>query len=138
MVFLCCASQASSGDSALSFVRAAVVVVLSSSLAQRLELSAGVPLVESWRKDMLSVAQRRATVAESALRHRLASADIDVDGVTSLPPFSHRCSSSDVVPIMSSDVLREEFEVQQLKFCMVIEIFSLECLHPGPRVHLPN
>ena len=45
------------------------------------------PFVESWRNGALPVAQRRATVAENALRHCLASADIDVDGVTGVPLF---------------------------------------------------
>ena len=87
IVFLCCASHASSGDCALSFVLAAVVLVLSSSLVQRREPSARVSLVESWRNDTLPIAQRGATVAESALKHFLASADIDVDGVTGVPMF---------------------------------------------------
>lgn len=39
---------------------------------------------------------------------------------------------------MSSEVLREEFEVQQLGLYMVLEIFSPECPHLGLGVHLPN
>ena len=85
MVLLCWASQASSGDHAVTFVRAMVALVVSSSLAQR-GTSTGVSLVESWRNNALPGAQRRATVAESALKHCLASTDIDVDGVTGVPP----------------------------------------------------
>jgi len=87
MLFLCWASQASSGDCAVSFVRAMVAWVVSSSLSQMKGSSAGVSLVESWRNDTLPGAQRRATVAESALKHCLASVDIDVDVVAGVPLF---------------------------------------------------
>lgn len=112
MLLLCWASQASSGEDAVNFVRATVALAVSSSLSQRRVLSAGVPLVESWRNDALPSAQRRAIMGESALKHCLASTDIDVGGVTGVPPFSHRSNSRPaVVIIMSSDVLLEEFEV---------------------------
>ena len=111
MLLLCWASQASSGDHAVSFVRATVAFVVSSSLSQRRGSSVEVLLVESCRNGALPSAQRRATVTESALKHCLASTDIDVDGVTDVPPFSHRSSFPAVVIIMSSDVLLEEFEV---------------------------
>jgi hypothetical protein len=88
MVFLCWASQASSGDCAVSFVRATVALAVLSSLPQRRESSTGVLLVESCRSDGLPGAQRWVRVVESALRHRLASADIDVDGVTSVRYFA--------------------------------------------------
>jgi len=87
MLLLCWASHASSGDCAISFVRAMVAWVVSSSLPQTKGSSLGVLLVESWRNDALPGAQRRATVAERALKHCLASADIDVDVVTGVPLF---------------------------------------------------
>ena len=92
-VLLCWASQASSGDHAVAFVRATVALVVSSSLPQSVS-SAGELLVESWRSDALPSAQRRATVVESAPKHCLASADIVVDGVTGVPQFSHNSSPS--------------------------------------------
>jgi hypothetical protein len=107
MLFLCWASQASSGDCAVSFVRVTVALVVSSNLFQKLS-SAGVLLVESWRNDALPGAQRRARVAENVLKHCLASADIDVDGVTGVPPFFPQAQ---LLIIMGSDVLLEEFEV---------------------------
>ena len=93
IAFLCCASHASSGDCAPSFVRAVVESTLSSSLLQR-GLREGVSLVESWRNGDLAVAQGRTTIEESALKYCLASADIDVDRVTGASPFSHRHNSS--------------------------------------------
>lgn len=87
ILFLCWVSHASSGDCAASFVRAAAALVVSSSLPQRRGSFAGVLLVESWRSDALPGAQRRATVAENALKHCLVSAAIDVDGVTGVPLF---------------------------------------------------
>ena len=62
-----------------------VVLVVSKSLPQRRGSFTGVLFVESWHNGALPIAQRRATVAESALRHYLASADVDVDGVTGVP-----------------------------------------------------
>jgi len=87
MFLLCWASQASSGDCGVSFVRTEVVLVVSSSLSQRKGPFTGVALVEFWRNGALPGAQRRATVVESALKYRLASADIDVDGVSGVPLF---------------------------------------------------
>ena len=111
IVFLCCVSQASSGVCTPSFVREVVVLAVSSSWLQRRTLSPDVLFVESQRDDALLVAQRRATVAESALKHRPTSADIDVDGVRGSGPFSHKNSSVALI-IMSSDVLLEEYEVR--------------------------
>lgn len=86
IVFLCCASHASSGDCMLILVRATVALALSSSLPQRgFSSSTDALLVENWRNDVMAGAQRRAMVVESALKHCLASADIDVGGVVSVP-----------------------------------------------------
>lgn len=73
-----------------NFVRTEVALVVSSSLSQRRGSFTGVPLVESWRNGALPGAQRRATEAENALKHCLASADIDVDGVAGVPLFFPR------------------------------------------------
>ena len=129
MVLLCCASQASSGDHEVNFVRATVALVVSSSLPQRRGSSVGVLLVENWRNGTLPSAQRRATEAESALRHCLANADIDVDGVTGILPifpqaqlFRHRdrhelgCTTGRIRGTTN-------------KTRVVVGIFSLVCLH---------
>lgn len=87
MLLLCWASQASSGDCEVSFVRATVALVVSSNLSQRRGSSTGVFLVESWCNGALPSSKRRETVAESVFKHRLASTDIDVDGVTGVPLF---------------------------------------------------
>ena len=106
-LLLCWASQASSGDCVVSFVRATVAFVVSSNLPQRRGSSTGVLLVESWRSGALPGAQRRVTVAENALKHRLASTDIDVDGVTGVPLFFPQAHyNSSVVAVIINHELR--------------------------------
>jgi len=141
MLLLCWASQASSGVCVVSFVRATVAFVVSSNLPQRSGSSTGVLLVESWRNGTLPCAQRRATEAENALKHCLASADIDVDGVTGVPLFFPQAYNSSAVVIINHEPRYTAGRIRGTadKTRVGIEIFSLGCPHPlGPRVHLPN
>ena len=87
MVLLCWASQASSGDCPVSFFRTAGELVVSRSLSQRRGSSAGALLVVSRRSGTLAGVQRRAIAGENTFKHCLASADIEVDGVTDVPFF---------------------------------------------------
>lgn len=103
MLLLCWASQASSGVCVVSFVRATVAFVVSSNLPQRRGSSTGVLLVESWRNCTLPCAHRRTTEAENALKHCLASVDIDVDGVTGVPLFFPQAYNSSAVVIINHE-----------------------------------
>ena len=138
MLLLCWANQASSGDCVVSFVRATVALVVSSSLPQRRGSSTEVPLVESWRNDALPGAQRRATVAESALKHCLASADIDVGGVTNVPSFFPQVRPSRRRDHHELGCTTGGIRGTANKSRVVIEIFSLECPHLGLGIYLPN